>query len=119
MNHFLTDAAQVFVESIMGDAKEIFQLYSRDAVLPMVLTVGDVETLANAWRCHICGKLLNNSDPGLACCAMLKTTDIKLDLLSDYNMSLMISKGIRGDVGMLQLITLTWMISMRSNRLPI
>lgn len=34
--------------------------------------------------------------PGLAWSAMLKTTGVQLDLLTDYDMILMITKGIRG-----------------------
>ena len=38
--------------------------------------------------------------PGLAYDAMLKTTEVKLDLLVDYEMAMMIEKGIRGGVSM-------------------
>ncbi|XP_046666612.1 uncharacterized protein LOC124358355 [Homalodisca vitripennis] len=58
--YFGTDAAQVFVESIMNDAREIFQLYSRAAAVPMELTQDDLHAIANARQCHICGKSFND-----------------------------------------------------------
>lgn len=39
--------------------------------------------------------------PGLAWDACLKITKVKLELLSDYDMQLMIEKGIRGEVSMI------------------
>ncbi|XP_072024902.1 uncharacterized protein [Amphiura filiformis] len=39
--------------------------------------------------------------PGLSYDAMLKTTGVKLDLLVDYDMAMMIEKGIRGGVSMI------------------
>ncbi|XP_065665454.1 uncharacterized protein LOC136086885 [Hydra vulgaris] len=41
------------------------------------------------------------TSPGLAWDAALKKTKIKLELLSDYNMILMIKKGIRGGISMI------------------
>ena len=41
------------------------------------------------------------TSPGLAWDAMLKTTDVKLELISDPDMALMIEKGIRGGVAMI------------------
>ena len=38
------------------------------------------------------------STPGLAWQACLKKTKVKLELLTDYDMILMIEKGIRGDI---------------------
>ena len=49
------------------------------------------------------------SAPGLAWQACLKKTEVKLELLTDYDMILMIEKGIRGgicqaNIGMLKQI---------------
>ena len=38
------------------------------------------------------------SAPGLAWQAFLKKTKVKLELLTDYNMLLMVEKGIRGGI---------------------
>ena len=38
------------------------------------------------------------SAPGLACQACLKKTEVKLELIADYDMLLMIEKGIRGEI---------------------
>ena len=38
------------------------------------------------------------SSPGLACQACLKKTEVKLELLTDYDMILMIEKSVRGGI---------------------
>ena len=38
------------------------------------------------------------SPPGLACQACLKKTEVKLELLTDYDMILMIEKDVRGGI---------------------
>ena len=38
------------------------------------------------------------SAPGLACQAYLKKTRVKLELVTDYDMILMIEKGLRGGI---------------------
>ena len=42
-----------------------------------------------------------SSSPGLSCDAILKTTDVKLDLISDTDMYQFIEKGMRGGVSYL------------------
>ena len=41
------------------------------------------------------------TSPGLSCDAMLKNTRVKLDLLTDYEMLMMLEKGVRGGVSMI------------------
>ena len=42
--------------------------------------------------------VLYNTSPGLSWDAMLKMTNVQLELLSDYDMALMIMQGIRGGI---------------------
>ena len=60
-----------------------------------------LKILDTSWRCiwkYELGPIYFVSVPGLAWQACLKKTGVKLELIADYDIILMIEKGIRGGI---------------------
>ncbi|XP_065667193.1 uncharacterized protein LOC136087681 [Hydra vulgaris] len=64
-------------------------------------TLRDYHDLDVCMKCYKLDPAWYCTSPGLAWDAALKKTKIKLELLSDYDMILMIKKGIRGGISMI------------------
>ncbi|XP_054259555.1 uncharacterized protein LOC128984277 [Macrosteles quadrilineatus] len=89
-------AKRVWDSFKMKDMKEYTLMYNKSDVL---LLADVMENFRNV--CMSTYKLDPAwffTTPGLAWSAMLKTTNVELELISDYDMLLMIEKGIRGGV---------------------
>ncbi|XP_065684453.1 uncharacterized protein LOC136096861 [Hydra vulgaris] len=129
LNHFKKSMRVPFVVYADFEKEDVKKIYNDYLKFPkdMIITCKDKEEFNNAKICHICEKDLNedkvkdhchitgkyrgaaHSDypawyytaPGLAWDAALKITKVKLELLSDYDMILMIKEGIRGGISMI------------------
>lgn len=62
VKYFGRDAAQVFVESMLQESRQIHQLYSSSAAKPMDITPEDNFIINNSNSCHICGKAFTDPE---------------------------------------------------------